>query len=389
MKMIHKALRFLFGYYILSCEPERKASILNFLIREEVVAPLAGECSWILSRNEARRVRELINGKKLNASLSEIQGLPRLLWEKRHRVGLLIGFILAWILVIYTSGMVWRVDISGNKEVSTETVQAELEALGLAPGAKIALIDPVSLSEAYRLSHHDIAHMDVYFVGTVAHVRVIETENGEPSPSHAPSHLVASRDAVIRSFDVHHGTLKVKEGSVVRAGEVLVSGFAEGAHENMFLRAEGRVYGEVCEDITVEIPLKTSQNIVCGTETMGIKINFLGKNINFCGNSGKMIPTCGTIVKRDILTLPNGKTLPFSVMTTTAVFYETKEYRLTEREATRLAMASLNRRLRGLLADGYLITKSTTTEITGDTCILKCRVTYVTNIAEEQEILLS
>ena len=62
--------------------------------------------------------------------------------------------------------------------------------------------------------------------------------------------------------------------------------------------------------------------------------------------------------------------------------------KLSETEALRLAYADLKNKLTGLLKDGTLVSKTIAAQLTEESCILKCTVTYITDVAMPQEIIL-
>ncbi len=379
---------FLFGYYILHCEEHRRARFLDLFMQKGIAAYPLGECEWKVSSRYKRQLREACAEWRMELELGEIEGLPLLIKRYRSRVGLLAGALAAALLTVLLQSVVWRVEVSGNVNIPNKTIERNLAALGFGEGSYIKRSDLLAVADEYRLIHGDIAHMDIYCTGTVAHVRVIESTSGDSETEKAPASLVAERDAVIHSLDISHGSVTVAPGEVVKAGDLLVSGVVDGAHESVLLHAEGRVYGMLSDDIVVEIPLERTQSRVKERKNIGFKINFFGKSINICGNTGNLPPTYGTIVEEEVAVLPSGKTLPFSIERTVAVLYEEEAEILTEKEAFRLAFASLKAKLAALLEDGYLVSKVTAAEAVGGYCIVKCTATYITDIAKEQPILL-
>ncbi len=379
---------FLFGYYVLRVEEHRKARLLDLFMQKGIAAYPIGECEWAVSSRYKRQLTEACAERRMELKLGEKKGLPLFVKRNRSRVGLLAGALATVFLAVLLQSVVWRVEVSGNVNIPDKTIERNLAALGFGEGSHIKSTDLLAVADEYRLTHGDIAHMDIYCTGTVAHVRVIETASKDPEAQKAPASLVADRDAVIHSLDISHGSVAVTTGEVVKAGDLLVSGVVDGAHESVLLRAEGRVYGMLSDDIVVEIPLERTQNRVTERKNIGFKINFFGKSINICGNTGNLPPTYGTIVEEEVAVLPSGKTLPFSIEKTIAVVCEEETETLTEKEAFRLAFASLKTKLAALTRDGYLVSKVTAAEVSGGYCIVKCTATYITDIAKEQPILL-
>ena len=298
-----------------------------------------------------------------------------------------IGAFAVAILLMASSRVVWRIEVSGNEKLSDKEIIADLEEIGFGEGSYIRKTDFSELSTALRLKHSEIAHADIYCVGTVAQVRIREADvpsKEEQDPSLA--HLIASRDAVIESFDVQHGTVVSEVGRVVKKGEMLVSGIVAGAHGDLLLHAEGAVYGRVTEQIVVEIPYQQEIETVKGYEKGKITLFFFGKAINIQKNGGNLPVTYGTIVERENWTLPNGCTLPISLVEEKIVLLESQSVTLSHTDALRLASAELKGKITSKLENGRLVSKHTVAEATEDGCILKCTLTYITCISETKTV---
>lgn len=386
MGMLLRFYYFLFGYFRVSCEENQKSNVLNLLVQNEIAAVAEGSFSWRVSVFSISAFRSAAKEARLSLKYEDLEGFPARLWRHRKRLGLLVGAVFAAFLVFAAQNLVWRLEVIGNEKVSEESIKFHLEELGFREGTRKDKIDFLLLSDAYRLRYREISHMDIYCVGTVAYVHVIETDFGETDEANAYGNLVASKDAVIHSFDVLHGKVAVKEGAVVKKGDLLVSGVMEGAHESVLLAAEGKVYGTVTEDILVEIPYKHLSEEAREIKKIGFSINFFGKTINFQRNTGNLPTSYGTIVEKDIAILPSGKTLPFSLSWQYAVVCEESEVQLKETEALMLAFARLKVKIAQLTEEGYLLSKEMTAVALEDSCLVKCTVVYVTNIAEKKPL---
>ncbi len=379
---------FLFGYYRVRCDEAQKGAVLNLFVQKKIPVLYDTEFSWCVSVFHKSELEKAAKGVHLSLKIGEIEGFPAVAWRFRKRIGLVVGVLFALFIVFWAESVVWRVEVIGNEKIPAESIRLNLQALGFGEGANKKEADFLELSNAYRLRHQEIAHMDIYCVGTVAYVHVIESEHGGKEGSEGVGNLIASKDAVIHSIDVLHGKVVVKEGEVVKKGDLLVNGVVDGAHESRLLMAEGSVYGTVTEEILIEIPYKQKKEAVKETRETGFAINFFGKTIKFHRNTGNLPPTYGTIVKRDVAVMPSGKTLPFSLLRYSAVICEEGEEILSETEALRLAFAKLKGKISALTKNGYLISKETTAQAMEDMCIVKCTIVYVTDIAEKQAILI-
>lgn len=387
MEFLIKIYRFLFGYFFISCEKGEKTRLLNFFLTEKISAYPEEENAFTLALTDRKKVTKALEEKRIAVQIGEEKGVPPLLFKHRHRMGLFFGLFAAVLVVLFSSRVVWRIEITGNERIPTQEIVSDLESIGFGEGSVMRQTDYAELSAALRLKHDEIAHADIYTVGTVAHVHIREVLLPEEEiEKNEPAHLVASRDAVVESFDVEHGSVTVKSGSVVKKGELLVSGIVKGAHGDVLLHAEGKVYGRVTDEIVVEIPYKQTDLSVNGYQKGSFTLFFFGKEINIQKNAGNLPITYGTIVERERWSLPGGKTLPISWVREKKVFLKNEEKTLSPAEALRLAHADMKGKLTATLEGGRLITKSIATEMREDRCILKCTVSYVTCIAETRTI---
>ena len=376
---------FFFGYYEVTCDEKQKARVLNFFLRRGVTAYPTAACSWRIAHRYGKVLREA-QESTMRLSLGTLRGLPLYLKTYCSRIGLAVGALVSLAIILLGSRVVWRVEVSGNANIPSALIISELEEMGFGEGSSTKKTNFAALSDAYRLNHAEIAHMDIYCIGSIAYVRVIESALHEAPEEKSPAHLVAKEDAVIESFDVLSGKPTVALGSVVRKGELLVSGIVEGAHEDVFLHAEGKVFGRITKELIIEIPYKQSMLATENIKTIGFRVNFFGNPINIFRNTGNLPPSYGTIVEEEKWLLPSGKTVPISFAVTKAVSYRTEAVRLSESEALKLAFASLKRDVIATVGDGYLLSKNVTAIAGEESCTVKCTVTYVDDIAEQQTI---
>ena len=387
MGFLTKIYHFLFGYYLVRCEEKEKNKLVNLFFKQRITAYPKEDSCFLISAQYRKKTEEALLKESIKVDFGERMGLPALAYRYRRRVGLLLGALAVCVILCLSSSVVWRVEVSGNERLSSEEIVGDLAEIGFGEGSRIRKTDFAELSTALRLRHGEIAHADIYCVGTVAHVRIREVLDPQKNEKdEAPAHLVASRDAVIESFDVKHGTVVTETGKVVKAGELLVSGIVAGAHGDVILHAEGKVYGRVTDEIIIEIPYKQTVQVALGSEKGDFTLFFFGKAINIRKNAGNLPTTYGTIVEREKWTLWNGYTLPISYLREKAVSLESQSVTLSHQEATSLAYAKLKGKIESTLSDGYLISKSVAATLSDDACILKCTLTYVSCISETKPI---
>ncbi len=389
MGIFVRIYHYLFGFFTVNVREEQRASLVSLFLKERIAAYSTKDGSFLIGAEFQKRVETLLSKGGLEAKISARKGIPALLRLYRARVGLFVGAFAVCLLLTLASRVVWHVEVSGNESISNAEIIEDLREIGFGAGSNIRKTDFVDLSASLRLKHSEIAHADIYCVGTVAHVRIVEAKLPQrDEASNLPAHLIASRDAIVESFDVKHGSVVAECGQLVKKGDVLVSGIITGAHGDVLLHADGRVFGRVSDEIVIEIPYKQAKEVVKGYKKGKKTLFFFGKAINIRKNAGNLPTTYGTIVEREEWTLPGGHPLPIFSLEEKIVLLETEELTLSYKEALSLAYARLGTEIVAKTKDGYLISKSVSATSTEDVCVLKCTVSYVTSISEDKPIEL-
>ena len=123
-------------------------------------------------------------------------GLP-ILWRRLlRRPGLLCGMLLALLLTVLSSLVVWDIEILGNEQLSTAALEEQLEALGVRRGTRLSRIDEDTLALALRQADPRISYAAVNRKGTVLQLQIREAVVPREEAVH-PANLVAKSDCVI------------------------------------------------------------------------------------------------------------------------------------------------------------------------------------------------
>ncbi|HBG22166.1 MAG TPA: sporulation protein YqfD, partial [Peptococcaceae bacterium] len=117
--------------------------------------------------------------------------------------------------------MIWTVDVSGTRKLSTARVKELAAAEGLKQGNLCFRVSRDQVENHLMRQLPEISYVEVE-VHPRATVKVVEKK--EPAPSQGPCHIVAKKEGVIDSILALEGQTMVKEGDLVRKGQVLISG---------------------------------------------------------------------------------------------------------------------------------------------------------------------
>ena len=314
-------------------------------------------------------------------------GLPCLLWRHRRRAGLLVGLLLASLVMLLASRVVWDVRVSGNEQLGTGQLYALLEECGLSVGTWIPTLDTDRIESRVLIESGEVAWISVNLKGTVAQVQIRELMMPQAATDPSPTNLVAACDGVIESVRLLSGQSCVKVGDVVRKGELLVSGVRDSqAYGYRISSAEGQVLAQTEHTISVKLPRISEQKTLAEQKMVEKTLFFFGKAIKITKSTGIVPESCDTIKKMEICSLPTGQALPIRVESTLVRTYEAKQVVLNDEQLYEQAYEQLQRQLSALTAQATLLWQRVSSEITDEGIVLTCRYRCVEDIAKAQPI---
>jgi len=229
---------------------------------------------------------------KCRTKIIQKNGLPFLLHRYRKRK-LLMGGVAFFVLGLFIlSSFVWRIEIVGNETIAHDTVMAFLEEQGLYIGAPKFRLSDRSLQQSLRNNFVEISWADVHTRGTRTIVRLAEAlPPQEVLNRQTPAHVVATAEGLITNVITWSGAPMVKQGDVVREGEMLISGILElepdmPGTQLVYVHAYAEVWARRYHPIEFAVPLTYSEKVFTGqtATTRTLQLFFPGNiSINLPG----------------------------------------------------------------------------------------------------------
>ena len=337
-----------------------------------------------VTEKNAKRLETCANTYCLHPECLGKRGLPPFLFRHRDRVGIPVGILLSLLIGWTLTRMIWCVEITGNRTISTGEVLAELKQAGLGIGSLRSEVDPDDIELRLLSSSEKLSWASVNLHGTVARVQVREKSAAESSDvAPKPANLVAGAAGKILYMEILRGNPVVSAGEFVSRGDLLVSGmFDSTAVGFRMTRAAGRVFAETAEEFRIEIPLDCTEYVANPDAEKDTYLNFFGKEIKVFKSTGNRDGNCDTIETVVEFNLPGGRVLPIAVKKLRYVTYSETERRLTNEEAENLAYFRLAGQIAEWLGDGgSLLRKNITVTMTENSCVLICNAIGIRNIA--------
>ena len=383
-------LDFFWGNCAFSTLKKNAAKLVNLCMKNEIEYknPTFDGDRFVFECNikSAKKLESACDKRAIELVSIRRRGLPELIRKYKARAGLPVGAIIAFILVVFSLNTVWRIDFSGNVNVSSSKIEKLLHESGFYVGSYIPSADLTHIENSVMQSCSDIAWISINLNGVVAKVEIRENNVGA-LPSKAPAELVAVKDGKIERVEVYNGNCLVKPGDIVRAGDVLVSGiYQKDGSEIRLTRAMGNVFARTVRELCIEIPFENTKKVYTGRVFNEFYVNFFKNSIKVFANTGNLHTTCDIIYENGKMGLAGFPRIPIGYSRTQYVEYGYKQVRLDENEAMNKAFDALDSELKKLSSEIELVNKNIDFEITETAYILKCRIVCIENIAQTKEI---
>jgi similar to stage IV sporulation protein len=288
----------------------------------------------------ARKAREF----RVKTKVVHRSGVYFSLRRYRKRVGIPVGLLAFFGIIVLMSNFVWSIRVTGlceGSQLSRWQILEQLDISGIRPGVHIHGFNANQAELELALAIDEIAWVSIERSGSRINVKVseqLEIEQ-EEIPISQPCNIIASHSGVLIRAEVYRGELLYEVGSGIAAGDVIVSGvIRDGAGRNSYVHADAMLLVEAVEIIDFYQPYTVFHRARNGHSVNNSSIVFLGRRF---GGEMRINPHADHVDYRESMIAPNffGFPLPFRVLEQDYVFYD--RVQVTDPPAT--ALEKLNR----------------------------------------------
>lgn len=353
-----KIRKFFFPFTAAICTvPEAEQTVLCHAMQGGYAVRCRRKENYLLLRVSGRYAAELCSflcGEGYPAERRRSRVLPYL-----KRPGVLVGAVIFAVLIALLSGLVWRVDISGGKDLDDAWLREQLSAVGVREGAWRRAIDNDRVRIRMMRQTDKIAWMSVVIDGTIARVQIVAAEPKAEPAEEGLSHIRAARDGMISRIETLCGQDMVRVGDTVRAGELLVSGIVEERDGDIgFYRAVSRVYALTNREETVRVDYEQTEKKQGAPRLCGLELSFFGFSLKIPLRYGLEDENCVIMNKKEPLAVFPGFSTPVTALSRYAVPQSEQTVRLTTEQAVERARNEAFVRLLDSF-DGDIVTRRT------------------------------
>ncbi|MBQ4117287.1 MAG: sporulation protein YqfD [Clostridia bacterium] len=383
-------LDYVFGIVKIELDITHTEKCINLLHRNGILAKKIKrddeKISFSVRLSKYKKVRSLLDKSGIKVYSIRGEGLPFFLMRYKKRYGVIVGALIFGCMLAISKNYVWQITFSGNEDIPDSVVENQLLDVGFGVGTYIPKVDYYSLCNSFLQRSEDFSFISVNMEGTTAKVELRERKKRNEEEGYFASNLVAKYSGQIESMTVYSGKSVVEKESVVKEGDLLVSGFFEKTYGFDMVRSTGSVYAYVTREFEVNVPYeKTVKKYTDNRQNKSV-ITFFGKEIKLFSNIKNSFEKYDEVVDRERLVLFDKVRLPFVVTKTSRLEYTEETIVLDENEARKEAEKQLSRILSEELENADVLERTVEETVTDEGYKLSCKVYCITDIALEKEI---
>ena len=229
---------------------------------------------------------------KCQVKIKEKKGMYFTLFKYRRKKPLIYILVFFIIFTISFSMFIWKINITGNDQISNQEIISKLKESGIYVGKCKIGLDKKDVINKLRVNIPELAWAGIEIEGTNVNVEVVEKTVSKTNldDEQKIGDIVANKSGILTKIIAENGTAKYKEGSYIDPGFVLIEGTIYSKYiEPQQVHAKGII--RVQNDYTFEQEYKfnqTQKNYIGKIRyTIGFSVNNKEKMLNYLNKNKK------------------------------------------------------------------------------------------------------
>ncbi len=272
---------------------------------------------FVINKHDLEEIQKIVY--KRGEVLRQIMRLG-LYWRIRNLAIhwlLLAGIVGTLLLTAWLPTKVLFIRVQGNEHLPDRLIVDSAAKCGIVFGADRGDVRSERMKNALLEALPQLQWAGINTTGCTAVITVKE-RSAEPDPEKSiPGNMIAICDGIIEEMTTVRGKPVKVVGQVVRAGELLISGYTDCGGVILLSGAKGEVYGRTIHQISAKTVEIVERKLAEGSVRTKISLVIGKKRINFYEDSGILDTGCVKMYSEYYLTLPGGLELPVKLLITT------------------------------------------------------------------------
>lgn len=395
--MLLKLYQWIKGFLIVRLKGQSPERFFNLCSHHNIylwdVKNIEGNYECNIMLKDYRKLKMIARKTKTIPYIIKKIGFPFVFSVYKKRKGYLLGIVLFVSIIYILSLYIWDISVLGGHTYTPEAMTKFLKENDVYVGIQKKQVDSKNIEELIRLTYNDIGWVSAEIKGTRLIIKIKETKLPTKAVTATDNrHIIASKDAVIAKIVTRTGIPKVELGSVVKKGDILVSGVVNviGDNETLVSRnpviADADIIGKTFYEYKDKFSLNYIENQYTGNTKKSIMLSMFLKKINIY-KPRNFYPKYDIIVNDYTFRLNENFYLPFGYSLSEYSEYVEVKKKHTEEEAIKIATDNLNRYITKLEeANVIIIQNNVKISIDKNSCIAQGKIIVLESINEYQNI---
>lgn len=292
--MLTKLIRYLRGYVRIRINGYSTERFLNLCRNKGIylwgLSPAKNQYELYLSIQHFRKLKPIIKKTGTKVTITERFGLPFFLHKYRKRKAFFGSIVFCVALIYSLSLFVWDIEIQGNVAITDETVLEYLETVNVFHGMPKRKVSCEQIVKDIREHFGHIIWVSASTEGTklIVHVKENTDTLATIEKEQTPSDIFAEKAGTITKIITRQGVPQVKQGDVVKEGQLLVSGKVEVKNDSgevidyQYQHSDADIVAETTTSYVDELAFTYKEKEYTGKKRKSIYLRFG----NYCWSLG-------------------------------------------------------------------------------------------------------
>lgn len=262
-----------------------KGIVLKNIIRESI-----NSVSFEIKIDDYETLVQVSKKTKSKFKIMNRKGIFFLKIKLKKRKSMVFGILLCIVIIYFLSHYIWGIQIVTEKNIVPYEVREELSSIGIKPGIFKGNIKVYDIEENLKKINPNIMWVRVRIEGSILKVTIREKESlPEIKKDNTANNIVAKKDGVVKRIYTRSGTAVVKNGEVVKKGQVLIIG-EQGIEKSSYkVPAEGEVIATTYYEEERKVPLNYIKKVRTGRSITNYFIYVFGKKFYLKNSLNKFV----------------------------------------------------------------------------------------------------